>query len=396
MLKFIRTIDYLSETIGKTFGWVVLVLMAGTCYEVFCRYVLDDPTDWAFDMSYMFYGAMFLMGGAYTLAKGGHVRGDFMYRKWQPRTQAKVDFVLYILFFFPGKLKIAILSRNKSLYSTNRLYNAGTKRGHHIEIIDYLRCYINIGENQTAIYYNSNKLGNYDSVLPRIGASQTSYGTAIVRQFEMTGNFVVNKSDAIIASRDKLRSLQILTQHGIDMPITGYASHTIDIQDVIEKVGKTPLIMKLLQGTQGNGMVLAETMKAAESVMSAFKQVDADILVQEFIKESSGIDIRAIVVGNKVVAAMQRVAPEGEFRSNVHRGAATKHIDLTSEEKEIAIKSTKVLGLNVAGVDLMRSKRGPLVLEVNSSPGLQGIELLTGADVAGEIISYIESIFNNT
>ena len=180
------------------------------------------------------------------------------------------------------------------------------------------------------------------------------------------------------------------------MPITGYASHTMDISDVIEKVGKTPLIMKLLQGTQGNGMVLADTMKAAESVMSAFKQVDADILVQEFIKESSGIDIRAIVVGDKVVAAMQRVAPEGEFRSNVHRGAATKHIDLTSEEKEIAIKSTKVLGLNVAGVDLMRSKRGPLVLEVNSSPGLQGIELLTGADVAGEIISYIESIFNNT
>ena len=293
-------------------------------------------------------------------------------------------------------MKIAILSRNKNLYSTNRLYNAGTKRGHHIEIIDYLRCYINIGENQTAIYYNSNKLGNYDAVLPRIGASQTSYGTAIVRQFEMTGNYVVNKSDAIIASRDKLRSLQILAQHGIDMPITGYASHTMDIQDVIEKVGKTPLIMKLLQGTQGNGMVLAETMKAAESVMSAFKQVDADILVQEFIKESSGIDIRAIVVGNKVVAAMQRVAPEGEFRSNVHRGAATKHIHLTSEEQEIAIKSTKVLGLNVAGVDLMRSKRGPLVLEVNSSPGLQGIELLTGADVAGEIISYIESIFNNT
>ena len=293
-------------------------------------------------------------------------------------------------------MKVAILSRNKNLYSTNRLYNAGTKRGHHIEIIDYLRCYINIGENQTAIYYNSNKLGNYDAVLPRIGASQTSYGTAIVRQFEMTDNYVVNKSDAIIASRDKLRSLQILTQHGIDMPITGYASHTMDIQDVIEKVGKTPLIMKLLQGTQGNGMVLAETMKAAESVMSAFKQVDADILVQEFIKESSGIDIRVIVVGNKVVAAMQRVAPEGEFRSNVHRGAATKHIDLTPEEKEIAVKSTKVLGLNVAGVDLMRSKRGPLVLEVNSSPGLQGIELLTGADVAGEIISYIESIFNNT
>ena len=288
-------------------------------------------------------------------------------------------------------MNIAILSRNKNLYSTNRLYNAGTKRGHRIDVIDYLRCYINIGENQTAIYYNGQKLGRYDAVLPRIGASQTSYGTAIVRQFEMIGDFVINKSDAIKSSRDKLRSLQVLAKHGIDMPITGYASHTMDIHDVIEKVGKTPLIMKLLQGTQGNGMVIAETMKAAESVMNAFKQVDADILIQEFIKESSGVDIRAIVVGKKVVAAMQRVAPEGEFRSNVHRGAATKHINLTPEEEEIAIKSTKVLGLSVAGVDLMRSKRGPLVLEVNSSPGLQGIELLTGADVAGEVISFIES-----
>ena len=288
-------------------------------------------------------------------------------------------------------MNIAILSRNKNLYSTNRLFNAGTKRGHRIDVIDYLRCYINIGENQTAIYYDGKKLGRYDAVLPRIGASQTSYGTAIVRQFEMMGDFVINKSDAIKSSRDKLRSLQVLAKHGIDMPITGYASHTMDIHDVIEKVGKTPLIMKLLQGTQGNGMVLAETMKAAESVMNAFKQVDADILVQEFIKESSGVDIRVIVVGKKVVAAMQRVAPEGEFRSNVHRGAATKHINLTSEEEEIAIKSTKILGLSVAGVDLMRSKRGPLVLEVNSSPGLQGIELLTGADVAGEIISFIES-----
>ena len=287
-------------------------------------------------------------------------------------------------------MNITILSRNKNLYSTNRLYNAGTKRGHNIIIVDYLRCYINIGQNQSAIYYDGKKLDNCDAILPRIGASQTSYGTAIVRQFEMMGNYCINTSDAIKASRDKLRSLQILTKHGIDMPVTGYACHTMDIHDVIEKVGKTPLIMKLLQGTQGNGMVLAETVKAAESVMNAFKQVDADILVQEFIKESSGIDIRAIVVENKVVAAMQRVAPVGEFRSNVHRGATTQHINLTQEEEDIAVQSTKVLGLNVAGVDLMRSKRGPLVLEVNSSPGLQGIELLTGADVAGEIISFIE------
>tara|TARA_B100000029_G_scaffold177145_1_gene174472 strand:+ start:476 stop:1357 length:882 start_codon:yes stop_codon:yes gene_type:complete len=288
-------------------------------------------------------------------------------------------------------MNITILSRNKNLYSTNRLFNAGTKRGHNIKIVDYLRCYVNIGQNQSAIYYDGKKLNNCDAVLPRIGASQTSYGTAIVRQFEMMGNYCINTSDGIKSSRDKLRSLQVLAKHGIDMPITGYASHTMDIHDVIEKVGKTPLIMKLLQGTQGNGMVLAETMKAAESVMNAFKQVDADILVQEFIKESSGIDIRAIVVGDKVVAAMQRVAPVGEFRSNVHRGATTQHIDLTEEEEEIAIASTNILGLNVAGVDLMRSKRGPLVLEVNSSPGLQGIELLTGADVAGEIISFIEN-----
>jgi len=287
-------------------------------------------------------------------------------------------------------MNITILSRNKNLYSTNRLYNAGTKRGHNIIIVDYLRCYINIGQNQSAIYYDGKKLDNCDAILPRIGASQTSYGTAIVRQFQMMGNYCINTSDAIKASRDKLRTLQILTKHGTDMPVTGYANHMMDIHDVIEKVGKTPLIMKLLQGTQGNGMVLAETVKAAESVMNAFKQVDADILVQEFIKESSGIDIRAIVVGNKVVAAMQRVAPVGEFRSNVHRGATTQHINLTQEEEDIAVQSTKVLGLNVAGVDLMRSKRGPLVLEVNSSPGLQGIELLTGADVAGEIISFIE------
>ena len=287
-------------------------------------------------------------------------------------------------------MNIVILSRNKNLYSTNRLFNAGTKRGHDVTIVDYLRCYINIGRNQSAIYYNGNKLNSFDAVLPRIGASQTSYGTAIVRQFEMMGDYCVNTSESIKSSRDKLRSLQILAKHGLDTPVTGYASHTMDIHDVIEKVGKTPLIMKLLQGTQGNGMVLAETIKAAESVMNAFKQVDADILVQEFIKESSGIDIRVIVVGNKVVASMERVAPPGEFRSNVHRGAMTKHITLTKEEEEISIKSCQVLGLNIAGVDIMRSNRGPLVLEVNSSPGLQGIELLTGADVAGEIIDYIE------
>ena len=288
-------------------------------------------------------------------------------------------------------MNIFILSRNKNLYSTSRLVEAGNKLGHNIRVVDYMRCYMNITSRKPTIYYGGESLGKVDAVIPRIGASNTFYGTAVVKQFEMMHSYCVNTSDAIANSRDKLRSLQILAEAGINMPITGFASHTKDIEGVIESVGSTPLIMKLLQGTQGQGIVLAETRKAAESVMSAFRQLDADIMVQEFIKESGGTDIRAFVVGDEVVASMKRIAPEGEFRSNVHRGGTIEKVQLTSEEENMAVNASRILGLSIAGVDLMRSNRGPLILEVNSSPGLQGIELLTGADVAGEIISFIEN-----
>jgi len=292
-------------------------------------------------------------------------------------------------------MKILILSRNKNLYSTRRIFNAGINRGHEVRVVDYLRCYMNITSRKPTVYYGGESLGKADAVIPRIGASQTFYGTAVVRQFETMGSYCVNSSEAITASRDKLKSLQILAQDGINMPITGFASHTMDIEGVIEKVGSVPLVMKLLQGTQGQGIVLAETRKAAESVMSAFRQLEADILVQEFIKESSGTDIRALVVGDNVVAAMRRIAPEGEFRSNVHRGGRTEQIILNQEEEKIAVEAANVLGLRIAGVDLMRSKRGPLVLEVNSSPGLEGIEASSGVDVAGNIIRFIESDYED-
>ena len=292
-------------------------------------------------------------------------------------------------------MKILILSRNKNLYSTRRIFNAGINRGHEVRVVDYLRCYMNITSRKPTVYYGGESLEKADAVIPRIGASQTFYGTAVVRQFETMGSYCVNPSEAITASRDKLKSLQILAQDGINMPVTGFASHTMDIEGVIEKVGSVPLVMKLLQGTQGQGIVLAETRKAAESVMSAFRQLEADILVQEFIKESSGTDIRALVVGDNVVAAMRRIAPEGEFRSNVHRGGRTEQIILNQEEEKIAVEAARVLGLRIAGVDLMRSKRGPLVLEVNSSPGLEGIEASSGVDVAGNIVRFIESDYKD-
>ena len=292
-------------------------------------------------------------------------------------------------------MKILILSRNKNLYSTRRIFNAGINRGHEVRVVDYLRCYMNITSRKPTVYYGGESLEKADAVIPRIGASQTFYGTAVVRQFETMGSYCVNSSEAITASRDKLKSLQILAQDGINMPVTGFASHTMDIEGVIAKVGSVPLVMKLLQGTQGQGIVLAETRKAAESVMSAFRQLEADILVQEFIKESSGTDIRALVVGDNVVAAMRRIAPEGEFRSNVHRGGRTEQIILNQEEEKIAVKAASVLGLRIAGVDLMRSKRGPLVLEVNSSPGLEGIEASSGVDVAGNIVRFIEGDYED-
>ena len=287
-------------------------------------------------------------------------------------------------------MKIFILSRNSNLYSTSRIVEAGRERGHVVRVIDYMRCFMNITAKKPTVYYGGESLQKADAIIPRIGASNTFYGTAVVRQFETMNCFCVNSSVAISNSRDKLRSMQILAEKGINMPVTGFASHTKDIEGVIESVGSSPLVMKLLQGTQGQGIVLAETRKAAESVMSAFRQLDADIMVQEYIKESSGTDIRAFVIGNKVVAAMKRVAPEGEFRSNLHRGATVEKISLTNEENQIAIRAANMLGLKIAGVDLMRSNRGPLILEVNSSPGLQGIEACTKMDVANQIITFLE------
>ena len=287
-------------------------------------------------------------------------------------------------------MKIYILSRNSNLYSTSRIEEAGRKRGHVIRVIDYMRCYMNITSRNPVVYYGGESLKDVDAIIPRIGASNTFYGTAVVRQFETMNCLCLNPSISISNSRDKLRSMQILAEAGINMPITGFASHTKDIEGVIDSVGSTPLVMKLLQGTQGQGIVLAETRKAAESVMSAFRQLDADIMVQEFIKESSGTDIRAFVIGNRVAASMKRVAPEGEFRSNLHRGASVEKVTLTSEENQIAIRAANILGLNIAGVDLMRSDRGPLILEVNSSPGLQGIEASTNIDIASQIITFIE------
>ena len=288
-------------------------------------------------------------------------------------------------------MNIFILSRNKNLYSTSRLVEAGNKLGHNVRVVDYMRCYMNITSRKPTIFYGGESLGKVDAVIPRIGASNTFYGTAVVKQFEMMDSYCVNTSDAIANSRDKLRSLQILAEAGINMPITGFASHTKDIEGVIESVGSTPLIMKLLQGTQGQGLVLAETRKAAESVMSAFRQLDADIMVQEFIKESGGIDIRAFVVGDEVVASMKRIAPEGEFRSNVHRGGTMEKVQLSSEEENMAVNASRILGLSIAGVDLMRSNRGTLILEVNSSPGLQGIESCSEVDVAEKIILHIQT-----
>ena len=288
-------------------------------------------------------------------------------------------------------MNIFILSRNKNLYSTSRLVEAGNDLGHNVRVVDYMRCYMSIASRKPTIYYGGESLGKVDAVIPRIGASNTFYGTAVVKQFEMMNSYCVNTSDAIANSRDKLRSLQILGEAGINMPITGFVSHTKDIEGVIESVGSTPLIMKLLQGTQGQGIVLAETRKAAESVMSAFRQLDADIIVQEFIKESAGQDVRAFVVGDKVVASMKRIAPEGEFRSNVHRGGTMERIQLTEEEEVLAVNASRILGLSIAGVDLMRSNRGPLILEVNSSPGLQGIEACSRIGVAEKIITFIQT-----
>jgi ribosomal protein S6--L-glutamate ligase len=286
-------------------------------------------------------------------------------------------------------MKIGILSRNSQLYSTRRLREAAEQRGHDVRVVDYSRCYMNITSHKPQVLLAGQQL-EFDAIIPRIGASLTFYGCAVVRQFEMVGTYSINTSQAIARSRDKLRSLQLLAREGVGLPVTGFARSTKDIDGVINIVGDPPLIVKLLEGTQGVGVVLAETHKAAESVIAAFRQLDANILVQEFIKEAGGADLRAFVVGDKVVAAMKRQGPAGEFRSNLHRGGTAERVKLTPEERTTALRSAKRLGLRVAGVDLLRSNHGPVVMEVNSSPGLEGIEGASGKDVADAVIEYIE------
>ncbi|MBF0471452.1 MAG: 30S ribosomal protein S6--L-glutamate ligase [Gammaproteobacteria bacterium] len=287
-------------------------------------------------------------------------------------------------------MNIAILSRNRNLYSTQRLIQSCIDRGHEVRVVDPLRCYMNITSEKPELHYGGEILPQFDAVIPRIGASITFYGTAVLRQFEMMGVFPVNESVAISRARDKLRSHQLLSRDGVGMPQTGFANYPGDVQDLIKMVGGAPLVIKLLEGTQGIGVVLAETRKAAESVIEAFMGLKANILVQEFIKEAGGADIRCLVIGNRVVAAMQRQAPEGEFRSNLHRGGSANLVKITPAERATALKAAKVMGLNVAGVDILRSGRGPLVMEVNSSPGLEGIEKSTEKDIAAMIVSFIE------
>jgi ribosomal protein S6--L-glutamate ligase len=287
-------------------------------------------------------------------------------------------------------LKIGILSRNPRIYSTHRLVKAALSRGHEVQVVNPLSCYMNITSAKPMVHLRDQELNKFDAIIPRIGASITFYGTAILRQFEMMGMYSLNESTSISRSRDKLRCLQILSRSGIGLPTTSYAHSTKMSGKLIEMVGGAPCVIKLIEGTQGKGVILAETSKAAESVIDGLRQMKAHFLVQEFIKESNGCDIRAFVIGDKVVASMMRRAKEGEFRSNLHRGGSAVPVKITEEEARVAINAARALGLNVAGVDLLRSTRGPLVLEVNSSPGLQGIEASTGLDIAGMIIDHIE------
>jgi ribosomal protein S6--L-glutamate ligase len=291
-------------------------------------------------------------------------------------------------------VKIAILSRNPSLYSTSRLREAAEARDHTVRIIDYLRCYMNITAHRPTVIFQGEELTDVDAVIPRVGASHTFYGTAVVRQFEMMGVFTANDSQAISRARDKLRALQLLARNGIGLPVTGFAHSTKDIDGLLETVGGPPVVVKLTEGTQGIGVVLAETRKAAESVIMAFRQLDANILVQEYIKEARGADIRAFVVGGRVVAAVKRQGQPGEFRSNLHRGGSADKVRLTPEERAIASRAAKTMGLNVCGVDLVRSTHGPVVLEVNSSPGLEGVEKTSNVDVATRIVQFVEKGHN--
>lgn len=288
-------------------------------------------------------------------------------------------------------MKIGILSQNQNLYSTKQLIQAAKKRGHNAIILNTLRCYMSITPNKPTIHYTNGKiLKGFDAIIPRIGASITFYGTAVLRQFEMQGTYSLNDSIAITRARDKLRAHQLLSRKGIGMPMTGFAHNPQNAKALINLAGGAPVVIKLLEGTQGKGVILAETQKSAESLIEAFRGLKAFFLVQEFIKEAKGKDIRCFVIGDKVVAAMERRAERGDFRANIHRGGIANVIKITPQERKIAVKAAKAMGLNVAGVDIVRSNRGPLVLEVNASPGLQGIEAASGKDIAGMIINFIE------
>ncbi len=288
-------------------------------------------------------------------------------------------------------MKIAILSRRQDIYSTHRLVEAAKNRGHEAEVIDTLRCYMNVTSSHPSIHYKGKELPHYDAVIPRIGASVTFYGAAVVRQLKMMGVFCVNDSIAITRSRDKLRCLQLLSKKGIGLPITGFAHSLDEIGDLIKMVGGPPLVIKFLEGTQGIGVILVETATAARSMIEAFLGLKVNILVQEYIKEAGGADIRCFVVGNQVVAAMKRQSKSSdEFRSNLHRGGSATAVEITDEEREMAINASRIIGLNVAGVDIVRSNRGPLIIEINASPGLEGIENTTQIDVATKIIELVE------
>lgn len=291
-------------------------------------------------------------------------------------------------------MKIVILSRNEQLYSTQSLVNAGQKRGHEVLIVDHLKCNIIIEQEKPTIFYKGQYLDDVDAIVPRIGASVTFYGSAVVRQFEMMKVFSAVESQALIRSRDKLRSLQVLSRAGLGLPKTVFTNYAKETEEILSEVGGAPVIIKLLEGTQGLGVVLAENKKAAKSVIEAFNGLKARIIVQEFIGESKGSDIRALVVDGEVVGAMKRTAKEGEFRSNLHRGGKAEVINMSEDEKRTAVLAAKKLGLAVAGVDILQSNRGPLIIEVNSSPGLEGIEKATGVDVAGKIIEYLERNVN--
>ena len=288
-------------------------------------------------------------------------------------------------------MKLAILSRNSKLYSTRRLVEAARERGHSVRVLDPLRCYMKIASDGFELHYKGAKAAGYNAVIPRIGASVTRYGSAVLRQFELMGSFTPNSSDAILRARDKLRSHQLLAAQGIGLPITVFGDNPDDTSDLLSMLGSTPHVIKLTEGSQGAGVMLTEKLSASRGVIEALRGLHADFLVQEFVAEAAGADLRCFVVGGEVVAAMRRQAPKGDFRSNLHRGGSAKAVRVSEAEQATAVRAASVLGLGVAGVDLIRSRRGPLVLEVNSSPGLEGIEEATGIDIAGRIVDHVVS-----